>query len=75
MVKAQRFVVARGNSNRPACQHAIKNTHETACGQDMSGWSRQYMPEALTAILCLRCARITGTEVTKTYITSKKGKS
>lgn len=54
MVLKGAYVVARGTSGRPLCQHKLIDgkTAQTACGKDMSGWSRSYTSGPLEAILC-----------------------
>lgn len=52
------YVVARGNSGRPTCQHKLHDGQAilTKCGEDMSAWSRSYTSVKLEAILCRRNA-------------------
>lgn len=55
--KVTMYVVARsGQKGRPTCQHRVTdpNLRLTACGLDLTGWSRQYMEQRLDAILCRR---------------------
>lgn len=56
MVLRNAYVVARGSAGRPTCQHRLKDGQATltACGQDMSAWSRSYTNGPLEAILCKR---------------------
>lgn len=56
------YVVARSaRTSRPTCQHIVAGTGSTLtalCGYDLYGSSRDYLPEAIPAILCLRCKKI-----------------
>lgn len=48
------FVVARNAHGRPTLQHKLidRRTSMTACGRDISGWSRAYSAEPIQPILC-----------------------
>lgn len=50
------FVVARNHLGRPTLQHRLIDgqTMMTACGVDVSGWSRVLSPKPIEAILCKR---------------------
>lgn len=49
------YVIARSFAGRPTLQHRVGRTpNETACGIDISQWSRRYMTERLDEILCRR---------------------
>lgn len=54
MVLKGAYVVGRGASGRPTCQHKLVDGRSTqaACGQDMSQWSRSYTSGPIEAILC-----------------------
>jgi hypothetical protein len=49
------FVIARNSYGRACLQHKLVDgqAERTACGRDISGWSRQLMTKRLDAILCL----------------------
>ena len=49
------YVIARSAAGRPCLQHKLTDgqAERTACGRNVSGWSRQLMPKRLDAILCL----------------------
>ena len=49
------FVIARNASGRPCLQHKLVDgqTERTACGRDLSNWSRELIRQRLDAILCL----------------------
>lgn len=52
------YVIARTSRKRPTVQHILLTTdpHQTVCGLDLTRWPwRQYMPERLGPLLCLRC--------------------
>jgi hypothetical protein len=48
------YVIARTANGRPSLQHRVHPTHsqQTACGYDISAWSRHYMREVITEVLC-----------------------
>ena len=52
------YVIARGISGRPTCQHKLVDgtSSLTRCGQDMSQWSRSFMRERIDAVLCRKAA-------------------
>lgn len=51
------YVVARGSKGRPSCQHKMSSdSRYTACGQDITRWSFQYVTTRLDKILCKRNA-------------------
>lgn len=57
MVKAKPiYVVARNRLGRPTLQHRLVTgtSSLTACGIDMSEWSRAFQNEPIYAILCKR---------------------
>ena len=49
------FVIARSAAGRACLQHKLVDgqAEVTACGRDMTGWSREVMTRRLDAILCL----------------------
>lgn len=51
------YVVARTMSKRPSLQHFTPDHDKTACGIDISGWSRAYMKTEIKEILCLKCKK------------------
>jgi len=57
------FVLARTPSRRPTLQHVFVLNEDgreaSACGLDLTQWSRAYQPAPIRAILCMKCARIT----------------
>jgi hypothetical protein len=62
MVLRGAYVVARGVSGRPLCQHRLLagSAVDTACGRNLSDLSRSYTNEVLDAILCraLGCKQV-----------------
>lgn len=58
MVKSPRqrivYVVARNRVGRPTLQHKLRagSASQTACGRDISEWSRAYSRDPIDAILC-----------------------
>lgn len=48
------YVIARNHRGRPTLQHKLlnKSVQETACGRDISAWSRSYSRQPIEAILC-----------------------
>lgn len=52
------YVIARGMSGRPTCQHLLVDgtSSETRCGLDISGWSRSFMKLPIEAVLCKKGA-------------------
>lgn len=59
MVKEQElplYVVARNRLGRPTLQHKLLpgTSSLTACGVDMTEWSRAFQREPIHAILCKR---------------------
>lgn len=54
------YVLARTASGRPALQHRLLQTDKdiTACGLNMSRWSRVYSHTCFSSIYCKKCARI-----------------
>lgn len=55
---ASLYVLARGNTNRPVCQHKLVDgtASLTCCGIDMSQWSREFTHVRYDTILCRRKA-------------------
>lgn len=54
------YVLARTPSRRPTLQHVVsvnEDGERTACGLDITQWSRAYQPAPIAAILCLKCAK------------------
>ena len=51
------FVVARTSGGRPSLQHYTDDHDSTACGRDISGWSRAYMRTKIKEIYCKQCDR------------------
>jgi len=51
------YVAARSYSKRPLCIHTVKSrsSHATLCGQDLTGWSREYMADPIEVLFCKRC--------------------
>jgi hypothetical protein len=51
------YVVARNNSGRPCLIHKlVQGTSSlTACGRDMSTWSRSYLPSLPNGFEVLQC--------------------
>lgn len=35
--------------------HVLTNLERTACGLDVSAWSRAYLEEPVLQIMCLKC--------------------
>ena len=50
------YVIARTAARRPTLQHILTPGETTACGLDVSGWTRAYQRERIGQIACLRCA-------------------
>lgn len=52
------YVIARTNSGRPSLQHLLPPGvgSVTACGVDVSNWSRAYTHQPIPQVLCLRGA-------------------
>jgi len=57
MVLAHVYVIARTGAGRPTLQHLLLDDQAsvTACGIDMRPWSRHFMRQPISEILCLRC--------------------
>ncbi len=49
------YVIARNAAGRPCLQHRLVDgqTERTACGRDVSHWSREVLSRRLDSILCL----------------------
>lgn len=56
------FVIARTAKGRPTLMHQLgTNTYaRTACGQDVSAWSRSYHDSVIEAVFCKKCKAIGG---------------
>lgn len=53
------YTIARTGHGRPTLQHILTDSYDkTACGLDISTWSRSYQKYALSEILCKSCARV-----------------
>lgn len=52
------YVIARGRSSRPTCQHKLANgtASHTKCGEDMTEWSRSYQREQIESVFCKKAA-------------------
>lgn len=49
------YVIARTAKGRPTLMHLLSSDNKTACGLDMSLWSRSYHHIAFDQILCKKC--------------------
>lgn len=49
------FIIARTASHRPTLMHVLVNLEKTACGLDVSAWSRAYLEKPVLQIMCLKC--------------------
>lgn len=59
MVISNAWVIARNARSRPTLCHRLNATGRlTVCGQDISPWSRSYLSEPITAVMCKRCASL-----------------
>ena len=49
------YVIARGVTGRPTCQHKLVDgtSSVTRCGRDVSNWSRHFMANRIEPVLCL----------------------
>lgn len=58
MVLKKLYVLARGISDRPTCQHLLVDgtSSVTACGANIENWSREYTPKPFETILCRKAA-------------------
>jgi hypothetical protein len=52
------YVVARSAKGRPTLQHALVSWNTTACGLDVTAWSRAYQEAPITEIVCKKCRRL-----------------
>lgn len=52
------YVIARNRRSRPTLQHKLLDgaASITACGQQMTLWSRSYQTEPIEAVLCKKTA-------------------
>lgn len=57
MTLAPGYVIARNRGGRPTLQHKLLSGTSilTACGADMSEWSRAFQTDPIHALLCRRC--------------------
>lgn len=53
-----RFVMARNYKGRPTLMHAVARRGHTLCGQNMTGWSRNWFDQPILGLLCKRCRRL-----------------
>ena len=55
------YVLARTASKRPTLQHRLVSGEDgsqlTACGLDVTQWSRAYQNKSIPQILCIRCTK------------------
>lgn len=56
------YIIARTASKRPSLQHRLvlgddTDKHVTACGIDVSMWSRAYQNKPIPQVLCIRCRK------------------
>lgn len=51
------YVVARTASKRPSLQHYTPDHDRTACGMDITVWSRAYMQVEIKEIFCMKCKK------------------
>lgn len=59
-MKTDTFILAPNRTGRPTLMHKRdrKSFRYTACGVEMSGWSRVYMAQPILEILCRKCERM-----------------
>lgn len=56
---ATSFIISRNATGRPTLMHKIELPgYWTICGINTQGWSKAYMPHAITAMLCRKCGRV-----------------
>lgn len=52
------YVIARTGRGRPTLQHRlIVDSDQTACGLDVTQWSRAYSAYPIAQVLCKKCER------------------
>ena len=55
------YIIARTGKGRPTLQHRLiageDGSHITACGMDVSIWSRAYSNKPIPQVLCIRCRK------------------
>lgn len=54
------YVIARTRKGRPTLMHkrAAKTFGMTACGIEMTGWSRIYMATPILGFFCKKCEKL-----------------
>lgn len=49
------WVIARTARKRPTLMHLVADGGKTACGSDLTGWSRAYFDAPIPQVTCIRC--------------------